>query len=368
MSEDKKTSDLINKIVAQTNLPSNIVEAFVKQLFVEMEKELILSSHLKVDGLGVFRLMKSGTLRKVLFLSKFKSEAPAVAKDNRIEIEKVDLGTKRKPENIKENIISSESTISNEDKEKILKTEPLPEDISTSINDIKPIEEDIIVKPKVQDVHISTEEEKKEAEYIPDNNPAYLDGLVQENDDAFREYEERPIVGTQFDDSFFDEYQDYEDDEKKLSKRKTWLVIGSVVAIVAIVLFFALLPDKIKDPLPPKANINVPTYIELDNPDSLKYKAVIIAENNVDFATLSRDYYESELFWPYIYKANKVDIAAPLEIEAGTTIYIPVVAKKLLDPNSAESIDSVRNLVNEMIKMRSNAVSSSSALEKDSVQ
>lgn len=73
MSKHISQVELGKTIAQQTTLPQNIVDAFISQLFKEIEKEIIDDSFIKVEGLGLFRIIKSGDTKRVLFLGSKKS-------------------------------------------------------------------------------------------------------------------------------------------------------------------------------------------------------------------------------------------------------------------------------------------------------
>lgn len=64
-------NDLIQIISEQTGQNKEIVAAFIAVQFEEIEKLLLKTSSAKVDGLGVFRVMKTTSNNKVLFIPKF---------------------------------------------------------------------------------------------------------------------------------------------------------------------------------------------------------------------------------------------------------------------------------------------------------
>lgn len=64
-------NNLIKIISEQTGQKSEIVSAYVNAQFEEIEKLLIKTSTAKVDGLGVFRVMKTTSSKKVVFIPTF---------------------------------------------------------------------------------------------------------------------------------------------------------------------------------------------------------------------------------------------------------------------------------------------------------
>lgn len=97
MSKQTNQVELGQIIAQKTALPQNVVEAFINQLFKEIENDIINDSYIKLEGLGLFRVIKSGTSNKILYLgskdsfenssdiSKFKeyfTEVPSNDSDN----------------------------------------------------------------------------------------------------------------------------------------------------------------------------------------------------------------------------------------------------------------------------------------------
>lgn len=85
MSKHISQVELGKTIAQQTTLPQNIVDAFVSQFFKEIEKEIVNDSFIKVEGLGLFRIIKSGDTKRILFLGSKKTveESLDIAQLNR---------------------------------------------------------------------------------------------------------------------------------------------------------------------------------------------------------------------------------------------------------------------------------------------
>lgn len=72
--------ELIDIISERTGQKKEIVTAYISAHFEEIENLLTKTSSAKVNGLGVFRIMKTSSENKVLFLPKFDN-LEEVAKD-----------------------------------------------------------------------------------------------------------------------------------------------------------------------------------------------------------------------------------------------------------------------------------------------
>lgn len=85
---------LIDIIAEQTGQKREIVSSYVMAQFEEIEKLLSKTSNANVDGLGVFRVMKTSSAKKVLFIPKFEDldeiEKAIMSKDEVLEKETSD--------------------------------------------------------------------------------------------------------------------------------------------------------------------------------------------------------------------------------------------------------------------------------------
>ena len=64
---------------------------------------------------------------------------------------------------------------------------------------------------------------------------------------------------------------------------------------------------------------------------------------------ISLKYYGHRDFWVYIYEANKSRIPNPNIIVPGTTIYIPVLDKALIDSSNPKAIEYARYLHDQFV-------------------
>lgn len=92
-----------------------------------------------------------------------------------------------------------------------------------------------------------------------------------------------------------------------------------------------------------------PQYSLAENPDSIKNMAVVIYNNNVSINTISETFYKSDIYWPYIYLANKQIINNPLNIEGDLVIKIPRLSPKLLDLKDTASVNKTKHLADSIL-------------------
>lgn len=159
--------------------------------------------------------------------------------------------------------------------------------------------------------------------------------------------------------SLFAEYDAEAEKNKFFSTAK--IVALSVVAVIGILVALYYLYPSAPQASDPVVMLH-PNYVEMKNQDTANFVSVIKAEANIDFVFLSKLKYGSEVFWPYIYKANEKNRDASLEILNGSVIFIPRLDSSLIDINNEASMDSVRKLNAEIIfKIKSANMAKSAA-------
>lgn len=84
---------------------------------------------------------------------------------------------------------------------------------------------------------------------------------------------------------------------------------------------------------------SLPEYILLENTDTVKYQAIVMYNYNVNINSVAKTFYNSNIFWPYIFIENKAEESVrrnPLDIPKGIVLRIPKLAE-----NEANLIDTV---------------------------
>ncbi|NDW19553.1 hypothetical protein D0T53_11615 [Dysgonomonas sp. 216] len=320
MNDKRNLFNLIDIVSAQTNTDPKIVRLFITQLFREIEKELVESSYVQINGLGIFRIIKSSTSEKILFLGKFRKDIELAKEKERIDPDKYALIPLDDKEEVKEpeaeipgieiNIdeqISPPSDFNTSDSESVLFI-PIENENNETTDPIAEVEEKY-----TQDVTTSSEETQT---FVANDN----------NDDEY--------------------YIDDPTEEKTNWKRNFLLVLSTIICAVALLyLLYPSEPIVIDEKLP---------YTEITNPDTINILKVIKIEDNTNFLFLSKYNYGHEIFWSYIYNANENGEVIPLDIKKGTIIKIPKIEDSLLDFNNEENVERIKSL-NELIfaKIRS---------------
>lgn len=231
MNKKISRGELSEVVSQETTLSQNVVDAFVAQLFNEIKNEITTNSFIKVEGLGLFRVIKSGDTKRILFLGANKE--------------------------IKNSIDTT-----------LLKKE-LSEGDQLSTNDYQP--EDYSTDTYLSETGISQN--------------ILLPSITKS--------------------------------KRKLNLVKT-CVISLIILIIITISYFAINPmngQKHKE-----LNIN---FIQLINTDPDNYSQIVLTDTTVSLQVISKFYYGDEVFWPYIYMANKDIIRNILEIQAGSIIRIP---------------------------------------------
>ncbi len=90
-------------------------------------------------------------------------------------------------------------------------------------------------------------------------------------------------------------------------------------------------------------------YSVLENKDSTNYVAVVIYKNNVSINSISATFYKNEMFWPYIYMANKGVIINPVNITKDVVIKIPRLSSKTIDIKDTTSVRITKNLADSIL-------------------
>lgn len=292
MNKQTEQSELSRIIARQTLQDESVVDAFIGQLFTEIEKSIIVDSHIKVDGLGLFRVIKSGDSHRILYLG---SNAPI---DKSIDLSYIDI-----------------------------------ESVDRSIDNVE--------EERNADIHVfspSTE----------DGNSSTT-GLTQEGTD---EDEADAIVIRNFLDSEKNEVKN-EVNTPPANHRKLDLVKTGIITLIVLVLlgigYMILLGTSVK----PKEKISktaVITFQELDNTDTINYSRIIIPESDVSLQYISKTYYGNDIYWPYIFEANKNIVNNQFIIQAGSITKIPKIAVDLVGLNNGNEASIAQALADEINK------------------
>ena len=290
---NKQTDQLeLNRIIAQqTLLDESIVDAFISQLFIEIEKSIIVDSHIKVDGLGIFRVIKSGDSHRILYLG---SNVPI---DKSIDLSHINRETENRYSNTQGTDTELEST--SLDEENII-----PEE--------RGVEADKASIP--QDVH-------DEADAI----------VIRNFLDSERNTNRNRVTPTH---------------HRKSNLVKTCIITLIILAVLGIG-YIILSGSSIKPKEKVLSNI---TFKEMDNTDTINYSRIIIPESDVSLQYIARTYYGNDIYWPYIFEANKNIVNNQFIIQAGSITKIPRIAVDLVNLHNGNEASIVQALGDEIYK------------------
>lgn len=293
MSKQTDQSELSQIIALQTRLDQHIVDAFIGQLFNEIEKSLVVDSHIKVDGLGLFRVIKSGNSHRILYLG---SNAPI---DKTIDLSHLNNESKK------------EQTIEDHPKENEMQSSLAIEESSDH------------TKPEMLNV---------EKELISDNEISESDAIVIRNFHKSEKGSNRiqsPVVNP-----------------RKSNLVKTCIITLIVLAVLGIgYIILSGYTIKHKEKLPQSI-----TFKELDNTDTLTYSRIIIPESDVSLQYIAKIYYGDDVYWPYIYNANNNIVNNLLIIQAGSITKIPKISVDLVNLHNGKEASTARVLGDEIYK------------------
>jgi len=319
MNEKVNLSNLIETISFKTQQDPEVVKNFVVQLFKEIEKELIASSFVNIEGLGIFRIIKSLPSDRILYLSGFKYDKIAKTKTEN------DEGTD-----------DAHLHVDNQNPENIV-----PD------------------KEEINDSNTWSEISNSHSQYN-DNEYEELQGLGAKELTGFNNYPTNQNTDDDLASSFLDEYENHKNEELKRKKSANLRIVILLLVTIAglALLLFLLYPKQTKDNLsaPPPVVSGMPNYTMLENNDTINYLCKIIAESELDFASLALEFYGYETFWPYIFKANENEVSNAFEIKTGTVIVIPRLDNELIDRNNKFSVDKANAMINEIIRLKGNTV------------
>ena len=303
MKEKRNLYYLVDVISAQTHLDPKVVKFFITQLFKEIEKGLMVSPVIKIDNFGFFRVIKSLSADKILFLGKFKNEGELPSVENFSEEKSSDI-------QIEKNIFETKFS----------------EENSEEANDYTHIN----FRGDIND-HVENHQEEKDVtnNYITNSVKNNVNKEILELEESYYNF-------------------DKQKEKKERSKKIRNVTLSLVVAITILGFLFEmyLFPTGKKIE---RHDLHNPIYTELENQDTINFAHIIVSESVIDFIGLSKMYYGNDIFWPYLYSANKNGNIIPLEIRPGTIIKIPKLDKSLIDASNKSKVDSVEFLAREIL-------------------
>lgn len=286
MSKQTDQSELSHIIAQQTRLNQHIVDAFIGQLFNEIEKSLVVDSHIKIEGLGLFRVIKSGNSHRILYLGS---------------------------------------------------NEPINKTVDLSHFDNTPISDNKINRKSDEEAQSASTEEKIEIdesreEVFYKDEISESDAIVIRN---FHNFDRSSSIP-----------QETVVNPRKSNLVKTCIITLIVLAVLGIS-YIILSGSSIKPKEKLSQNI---TFKELENTDTLIYSRIVIPESDVSLQYIAKMYYGNDVYWPYIYNANKNIVNNLLIIQAGSITKVPKVSIDLVNLYTGKEASTAKALADKIYK------------------
>lgn len=337
------------KIVAeQKGIDQKIVDAFIQELFKGIEKELITNSSVKIDELGFFRVIKSGSTKRILFLG-----ATANKQNDKPKGKAAIISTR-----------SIEKISSEREKEVVVTTttaEPDKKDISTKedkrlvvVNTPSDNREEKSIKEKIP--LISDAVESEDSTVPSQNNVAAVDNNT--NVDTENSADNRTVsssVSREETSSVIRErnYSDYNVAQEQASqKSKTPIYIGLAILALLIIgtVVYKLFSPSTDSPIHQetidntdnKGSQQTTRFTEVANNDTRNLSCIIIVNTYISAKELSKIYYGNEIFWPYIYNANGNIMDENLAVQANTIVKIPKLTVDLVSYSTGKLDEKIK--------------------------
>lgn len=286
MSKQTDQNKLSEIVVEQARSSRPVADAFIKQLFAEIEKELISNSFIKIKGLGLFRIIKSGDNKRVLYLSS----------NARIE-ETIDLsGYTEANTNTDTNFPIGHS-----------------ENISFGSQDYN-------------DRSASELFETFEDRYPQDGTP--IPGAYMSKDRLNQSQQDYTYIAN-----------------RKMNLIKTCIIALAILLLVSIG-YIAISGASAK---PDEKELRDTGFQELENTDTLAFNKIVVPQVDVSIQYVARIYYGDDIYWPYIFMANKDAANKNMVIRGGTKVRIPRIAVDLAGLHEGTVQSSVKSLAKDII-------------------
>ncbi len=287
MSKQTEQYKLGEIVANNAHSERTVADAFIQQLFTEIEKELISNSFIKLEGLGLFRVIKSGDKRRVLYLGS----------DSRID-EEIDLSIINKEVNANRNPNIGDSSSENINFD------------SESYND-----------KSASELFESFEEK------YPQNESILLPLGAYESKDKSAQQDYTYIAN------------------RKMNLIKT-CIIALAILLLASVGYIAISGSS---DVPDEKELRETGFREVKNTDTLAFNKIVIPQVDVSIQYIARIYYGSDVYWPYIFIANKEAANKNMVVRGGTKIRIPRVAVDLAGLHDGTVHNSVKSLAKDII-------------------
>lgn len=286
LTDQNKLSEIV---VDQTRTNRVVADAFIGQLFSEIEKELISNSFIKLEGLGLFRVIKSGDKKRVLYLGSNSRINEEIDLSGVYSESNTDYNTNLPEDYTSENISFNSDHCNDKSANELFE----------SFEDRYPQDTDV---PLPLGAYASTEKAAPQQDYVYVAN-------------------------------------------RKMNLIKT-CVIALAILLLASIGYIAISGASDK---PDEKELRETGFQELVNTDTLAFNKVVVPQVDVSVQYISRMYYGDDVYWPYIFMANKDAVNKMMVVRGGTKIRIPRISVDLAGLHDGTVQNSVQSLAKDII-------------------
>lgn len=349
MSKHVDQVELASIIANKKGVDQEVVVVLIQQLFSNIETKLKTNSSIKVDGLGTFRVIQSGATKRILFLDNVskpntKASIPLSTTQPTIQVENPSI-SRSKPS------ISGAST-GGKNKTSV----DLTKASETSV------QQNTLSEPSTQPTltedkpNISTPiAETSTPSVSTNNNHVEAPAPTTERDAFARQTNNRNVSNNNF-----------QSNTVAPKKNSLYIVLGIIAAfiIVGAVVYTLLKLSSNRDSNINSNNtevININTddngsatrmsrFAEVANNDPKNISCVILVDIDTPVKDIARLYYGKELFWPYIFEANRNVVDTKLTIQMNTLVKVPRLTIDLVDYSTGILDKKVQNMGDKILE------------------
>lgn len=323
--------DIILEVSQKTRIPQPIVEAFIEQMFRQIENNLVKGISSNVEGLGIFRVIKSGDTNKIIFLGSKKNIHHYYTKETIIS----QLPSKHIPKNTYQNtkVEKKEFPFPSTPPKKVVEEKTTPKTINT---------------PFAQNQTI----QQKNNRQVYNNNTYQTNNLGKQTyqNNTQNDYPYSPNKATT-NSSYTPPQTDeitpktnnindaLKDKQKKREEKKKLAIILPIITfllliIIAVGIYFIYFDKTQNNTTTEQEELYTVNFQELQaNDTSLIYNCSIIPNKDVSLEYIANEYYGNKVFWPYIYLANEDFLSNSIIVKAGSIINLPKITVDLFEYN-----------------------------------
>lgn len=327
-------SELSRIIAGQTGTDHRIVEAFIREMFKDIETALAAGSIVEIEGLGAFRIINSGSSKRILFLGK---SGRVGAESKTILTEGIDVNKKvsnkiKEQAGVEKSLRYAETNQKNYYDEEILNTEK-----TDAKSEFGTIQQEKYGNEKMQS--------EKEPDILIRNSDLY--GNHSGYDSFFRSGG-RVLSKIKH---FFARIRGNRVKINKTVLIAVLLVLAVVSGLVCLAYYMNIdSSDKQSREKYELTTSKKGSFREIDNNDNQHLSHVIVLNSDMSLKYLAEIFYGKELFWPYIYKANRNIVNKSLMIQANSIVKIPKITVDLVGYTRGDMDADAKNLGNEIMR------------------